>query len=84
MAMPAVSQRCWMADDVRALPDEQGKRFECVDGELLVSPSPRLPHQSMVTAIWRELDAFSRAQSVGAVFAASGSRRAQRLHSCWS
>jgi Uma2 family endonuclease len=72
MAMPAVSQRRWTADDVRALPDEPGKRFECVDGELLVSPSPRLPHQSMVTALWRELDAFARAKGVGAAFAAPG------------
>ncbi len=72
MAMPAVAPRRWSADDVRALPDEPGKRFECVDGELLVSPSPRLAHQSMVMLIWRELEAFARAQGLGAAFAAPG------------
>jgi Uma2 family endonuclease len=72
MAMPAVSQRRWTADDVRALPDEPGKRFECVDGELLVSPSPRLPHQSMVGALWRAIEDYVRAMRVGAGFMAPG------------
>ena len=72
MAMPAVSQRRWTADDVRALPDEPGKRFECVDGELLVSPSPRLPHQSMVGEFWRAIDEYVRPQRIGAGFMAPG------------
>ena len=72
MAMPAVTPRRWTADDVRALPDEPGKRFECVDGELLVSPGPRLPHQSMVGALWRALEDYVRAQGVGAAFMAPG------------
>ncbi len=70
MTMPAVSPRRWTADDVRALPDEPGKRFECVDGELLVSPSPRLPHQSMVGSIWRALEDYVRAERIGAGFVA--------------
>ena len=70
--MPLVTPRRWSADDVRALPDEPGKRFECVDGELLVSPSPRLPHQSIVGFLFRELDAYARAQGAGAVFMAPG------------
>lgn len=37
--MPAIQVPRWTADAVRALPDEPGKRFECVDGELLVSPN---------------------------------------------
>ncbi|MCC7054879.1 MAG: Uma2 family endonuclease [Gemmatimonadaceae bacterium] len=72
MAMPAVTPRRWTADDVRALPDEPGKRFECVDGELLASPGPRLAHQAMVGALWRALDLFVRAQRIGAVFMAPG------------
>jgi Uma2 family endonuclease len=55
MAMPAVLPSRWTADAVRALPDEPGQRFECVDGELLVSPSPRLTHQSVVMLLWRAL-----------------------------
>jgi Uma2 family endonuclease len=65
MAMPAVAPRRWTARDVRALPDEPGKRFECVDGELLVNPSPRLAHQYVVTVLWRVLDEFVRAHRLG-------------------
>jgi Uma2 family endonuclease len=79
MAMPAVSQRRWTADDVRALPDEPGKRFECVDGELLVSPSPRLPHQSMVLFVCRELETYARAQGIGCAFGAPGDLELDRF-----
>jgi Uma2 family endonuclease len=79
MAMPALSPRRWTADDVRALPDEPGKRFECVDGELLVSPSPRLPHQSMVVLLWRALEDFVRAQGIGAAFTAPGDLELDRF-----
>lgn len=72
MAMPAVLPRRWTADAVRALPDEPGKRFECVDGELLVSPSPRLVHQSAVLLLWRAVEDFARAHGIGAAFAAPG------------
>ena len=51
MAMPAVQSRRWTAAEVRALPDEPGKRFECVDGELIVSPGPKWPHQRAVRAL---------------------------------
>ncbi len=72
MAMPATQSHRWTADDVRALPDEPGKRFECVDGELLVSPGPRLPHQSAVFLLTRDLDGYCRSQGVGSVFTGPG------------
>jgi Uma2 family endonuclease len=67
MAMSAVLPRRWTADAVRALRDEPGKRFECVDGELLVNPSPRLPHQWAVGAFFEALTSWCRAHAVGAV-----------------
>jgi Uma2 family endonuclease len=67
MAMPIAAPHRWTADEVRALPDEPGKRFECVDGELLVSPSPRLPHQWAVGALFEALTAYCRAHGIGAV-----------------
>ncbi len=79
MAMPAVSPRRWTADEVRALPDEPGKRFECVDGELLVSPSPRLTHQSMVGSLWRAIEEYVRAQGIGAAFMAPGDLELDRF-----
>ena len=48
MGMPAVSQPpYWTASMVRELPDD-GKRYECIDGELLVTPSPGTLHQWIV------------------------------------
>lgn len=37
----------YTAEMVRALPDD-GKRYETVHGELLVSPSPRMAHQAVL------------------------------------
>lgn len=72
MAMPAVDSHRWTADEVRALPEEPGKRFECVDGELLVSPGPRWPHQSAVVMLIRLLDVYCIEQGVASVFSGPG------------
>jgi Uma2 family endonuclease len=48
MGMPDLAKR-WTRDEVLALPDD-GNRYELVDGELLVSPSPRPIHQLAVSA----------------------------------
>ena len=34
----------WTVDDLATLPDD-GLQYELLDGVLLVSPAPRLPHQ---------------------------------------
>jgi Uma2 family endonuclease len=72
MAMPAVTSHRWTADEVRALPEEPGKRFECVDGVLLVSPGPRWPHQSAVFLFSRLLDEYCTRVGVGSVFNGPG------------
>lgn len=54
MSMPALQERYWTADAVRALP-EDGKRYECIDGELLVTPAPRGLHQLALREIFVRL-----------------------------
>ena len=54
MGMPSTESRRWSVEDVWALPDD-GNRYETVDGELLVSPAPRLIHQHVVGAIHLQL-----------------------------
>lgn len=66
MAMPAALPTYWTATLVRALPDD-GKRYECIDGELLVSPSPRARHQRAVLALALILAPFVRTHRLGEV-----------------
>jgi len=56
----------WTAEMVRALPDD-GTRYEVIDGELLVTPSPRRPHQRAVLQIAKRLDDYVEAIEVGTV-----------------
>jgi Uma2 family endonuclease len=70
MAMPALVPRVWTAADVQALPDDPLHRYECVDGVLLVSPSPDLVHQSALMALWSILEQFARSSGIGAAFVA--------------
>ena len=49
MGMPATAAKEWTVEMLATLPDD-GKRYEIIEGELIVSPSPRLRHQEI---IWR-------------------------------
>lgn len=60
MGMPAVEMRRWTAAEVQALPEEPGKRFECVDGELLVSPGPSRTHQIALSMLILALTDYVR------------------------
>jgi Uma2 family endonuclease len=42
--------------DLEAMPDD-GRRYELLDGCLVVTPAPTMPHQRAVTRLWRLLDA---------------------------
>jgi Uma2 family endonuclease len=57
----------YTADMVRALPDD-GKRYETVHGELLVTPAPRLMHQRVVRRLVVALDQYLTHQGVGEAF----------------
>ncbi len=63
MGMPDVVRR-WTREEVLALPDD-GNRYELIDGELLVSPSPRLIHQAAVTALYDRIHPYVKRHSLG-------------------
>lgn len=56
----------WTAAMVRALPDD-GKRYEVVDGELLVTPSPGGRHQLAVTRLILLLASYVDDHGLGVV-----------------
>jgi Uma2 family endonuclease len=63
MGMPA-QKTWWTLEMVRALPDD-GKRYEVLDGVLLVSPAPSLRHQRAVRLLCRILEDYTRAHGMG-------------------
>ncbi|MDB4874454.1 MAG: hypothetical protein JWM41_900 [Gemmatimonadetes bacterium] len=63
MAMPA-SGAHWTVEMLDALPDD-GNRYEILDGELFVTPSPSDVHQFVVGALLARLRAYMRAGNVG-------------------
>ncbi|MFN8572030.1 MAG: hypothetical protein U0132_08240 [Gemmatimonadaceae bacterium] len=56
MGMPQEAH-VWTRDEVLALP-EDGRRYELVDGALLVSPSPGYAHQRAVGWLFAHLYAY--------------------------
>jgi len=63
MGMPDV-QDDWTVERALALP-EDGKRYEVLDGELHVTPSPTYGHQSAILRLSWPLDAHVRAHRLG-------------------
>ena len=68
MAMPAEIQRRWTAREVRELiaaTPLATPRYELVDGELLVTPSPGAPHQLAVVRLIAALVAYLDRERIG-------------------
>jgi Uma2 family endonuclease len=69
MAMPApVPAKEWTLEMLHALPDD-GKRYELVDGELLVSPSPSREHQRVAGAFYLLLAPWAREHGLDVYYA---------------
>jgi Uma2 family endonuclease len=62
--MGMVASLYYTADMVRALP-EDGNRYETVHGELLVTPSPRLAHQYVLTKLSLKIGYYLDVHPVG-------------------
>jgi Uma2 family endonuclease len=56
-------------DDYAAMP-EDGRRYQLVEGELFVSPSPSSRHQRILMVLVNALYDFVKARKLGEVFAA--------------
>ncbi len=61
------AQREWTVDDLRDMP-EDGNRYEIIDGELCVSPSPIWRHQDAVAVLHRLLTDYLNVERVGHAF----------------
>lgn len=63
MGMPAAYTE-WTVDLLDALP-ESSERFELIDGELYVTPSPGIPHQGVVLDLASCLRDYTRRIGIG-------------------
>jgi Uma2 family endonuclease len=64
MGMPDTTR--WTRDQVLNLPSD-GNRYELVDGELIVSPSPAFRHQLVLGVLYDALSPYVRASGRGRV-----------------
>jgi len=65
MAMPArVPDLDWTVERVLALPDD-GNRYEVLDGELFVTPSPTWGHQSAIEILFPRIFDYVREHGLG-------------------
>jgi len=66
MAKTAVEKRKFTYDDYLKTPDD--KRYELIEGELIMTPSPVPYHQWILKNIGYELERFVRERGIGKVF----------------
>ncbi len=55
----------WTTADIDLLPENEGTRYEIVDGELFMTRAPHWKHQRTSFNICRELDAWSESSGLG-------------------
>ena len=70
MSMPALAQDRWTPDELRRFIEEHPEpvpRYELVNGELLVTPSPTSLHQRLVLEIAVQLRAYVKLHGLGEV-----------------
>lgn len=65
----AIAAREWTVEEVQALPSD-GNRYEVIDGELLVSPSPSSTHQDAVLELAIRLAAYVKGNQAGHIYVA--------------
>lgn len=59
MRMPVLVDQRWSPSDLARLPDD-GKRYECIDGVLLVTPAPTEVHQRVLASLFARLHGYAR------------------------
>jgi Uma2 family endonuclease len=55
----------WTTADLEVLPENEGTRYEIIDGELFVTRSPHWNHQKVILKLGRVLDAWSEETGLG-------------------
>lgn len=70
--MAANVERLLTVADLDAFPDDDGNRYELIEGVLYVSTAPGLPHQLVLNNLQFELSLYLRATSIGVIVPGPG------------
>lgn len=70
--MAANVERLLTIADLDALPDDDGNRYELIEGVLYVSTAPGLPHQLVLQNLQLELGLFFRENPIGVIVPGPG------------
>jgi Uma2 family endonuclease len=62
-------ERPYTAEDLAEMPDD-GRRYEVLGGELIVSPAPSTRHQWVSVELTAQIRSFARRKQLGLVFSA--------------
>src|SRR5215470_11897675 len=62
----------WTSADLASFPDDDGKRYEIIDGELFVSTTPHFYHQHVCGKIYLLLENWSHQSKIGRTIIAPG------------
>jgi Uma2 family endonuclease len=68
--MSRTAARRYTYADLQQFPEGEGKRYEIIDGELFVTPSPNRAHQRVVLRLATALHTFAEAHNAGEVYVA--------------
>ncbi len=69
---PTLEKIHWTVRDVEALPQNEGTRYEIINGELFVTRSPHRRHQQIGGNTYQELNVWSEATGLGEAIPAPG------------
>ena len=69
--MTTTERVCWTVADIDLFP-EDGKRYEIIDGELIVTRAPPWKHQEVAGNVYTQLQSWSRQTGLGRAAIAPG------------
>jgi len=62
MGMPATTERYWLPEDLQQFPEGDGCKYECIDGQLFVTPAPRVVHVAALAVLAEQIVLFLSGQ----------------------
>jgi Uma2 family endonuclease len=68
IAMATKAQIKFTYEDYKSLPYSERQRFELLEGELIMAPSPNTEHQEIARELFRPLEEYIRRHNLGKIY----------------